>query len=222
MPYTQVTSGGYITSDWANTYVNNQVVATYSSTTDRNTNGPGTPTAGMLSVLTTNTATEGLYEYTSDGKWRLPWNMPWGYVAISALPNSFPFNTTLSFSSSTFTFSAINRRNYLVHFGGEFNNGTVTGVVDTASIHTSASTAGVPVPVSFAGIRATFPSVSGSGAAISQNSQETRSTAFVYTSTSTGTQTWKFAAISNASGTYQTFIPNLLVIQDIGPSGAPA
>ena len=99
MPYTQVTSGGYITSDWANTYVNDQVVATYSSTTDRNTNGPGIPIAGMLSVLTTNTVTEGLYEYTSAGVWRLPWNMPWGNVTISATPGALPSLSTSQVNS---------------------------------------------------------------------------------------------------------------------------
>jgi len=212
MPYTTINSGDYIESSWANANVRDQVVTPFSSTATRNSTITS-PVAGMLSTLTTNTVTEGLYEYTSAGTWRLPWNLPWGYVAISALPGSFSFNTTLSFSS-TFTFSAINNRNYLVSFGGEFNNGaSVTGVMDTATIHTSASTAGSPVPVSYAGVRASIYNAS---------AQETRSTSFVFTATSTATQTWKFAAVSNASATNQTFIPQLLVVQDIGPQGAPA
>jgi hypothetical protein len=178
MPYTTINSGDYIESSWANANVRDQVVTPFSSTATRNSTITS-PLPGMLSTLTTNTVTEGLYEYTSAGTWRLPWNLPWGYVAISALPASFSFNSTLSFSS-TFTFAAINNRNYLVSFGGEFNNGaTVLNIVDTATIHTSASTAGAPVPVSYAGVRTSI---------FNANSQETRSTSFVFTSTSTATQ----------------------------------
>lgn len=207
MPYTQVTSGGYITSDWANTYVNNQVVATYSSTTDRNTNGPGTPTAGMLSVLTTNTVIEGLYEYTSAGIWRLPWNMPWGNVTISATPPAFTF-TTVQGNSSTFTWTAVNRRNYLFSITAELNNGTATNAVSTLWVENSAG-GDLKNPL----IRWTPRTASDQ---ISSTGQ------FIYTSTASGTQTWQLSAINATSAGTETVTPFSVIITDIGPSGAPA
>jgi hypothetical protein len=198
--------------------VREQIVTPFSTATDRAGEVPNAGTsarvAGMVSTLTASDATNGLYVFNG-ASWRAPWNLPWGNVATSGLPSSFTFNTTANYSAN-FTWTSVNNRNYLVTFGGEVNNGTVLGVVDTAAIYTNASP---PVPVSYAGIRATFATVG--GATISQNSQETRSTAFLFTATSSGTLTWKFGAVSNASATNQTFIPNLLSILDVGPAGAP-
>ena len=208
MPYTQVTSGGYITSDWANTYVNDQVVATYSSTTDRNTNGPGTPIAGMLSVLTTNTVTEGLYEYTSAGVWRLPWNMPWGNVTISATPGALPSLSTSQVNSSAFTWSAINHRNYLVTVTAELSNLSAVNTVTTLFVENSAGT-DLKNPL----IRWTPRNV---------NDQISSTGSFIYTSTATGTQTWNLAATTTAGTTGQTITPYSVIITDVGPSGAPA
>jgi len=211
--------GTTITSAWGTT-VREQIVTPFSNATDRSSEIPSSGTsarvAGMVSTLTASDETNGLYVYNG-ASWRAPWNLPWGNVATSGLPSSFSFNTTANYSGN-FTWTSVNNRNYLVTFGGEFNNGTVLGVVDTAAIYTNAAP---PVAVSYAGIRATFATVGGGGATISQNSQETRSTAFVFTAISSGTLTWKFGAISNASATNQTFSPNLLSIVDIGPAGAP-
>jgi hypothetical protein len=204
------------------TTVREQIVTPFSNATDRAGEIPSSGTSarqpGMVSTLTASDATNGLYVFAG-AAWRAPWNLPWGNVATSGLPSSFSFNASGGGSvnanySATFTWTAVNNRNYLVTFGGEFNNGAVTGLMSTAAIYTNASP---PVPVSYAGIRATFESASG----ISTNSQETRSTAFVYTATSSGTLTWKFGAIANTATTTQTFIPNLLSIVDIGPAGAP-
>lgn len=207
--------GTTITSAWGTT-VREQIVTPFSNATDRAGEIPNTGTsarvAGMVSTLTASDTTNGLYVFNG-ASWRAPWNLPHGNVATSGLPSSFTFNTTAGYSGN-FTWTSVNKRNYLVTFGGEFNNGTVTGVMDTAAIYTNAAP---PVAVSYAGIRATFESAT----AMSTNSQETRSTAFVFTATSSGTLTWKFGAVSNASATNQTFIPQLLSIVDIGPAGAP-
>lgn len=203
--------GASVESTWGNT-VRQQIVTPFTSTTQRSseiygTTGNNALVNGMVSTLATTDSTHGLYVYNG-ANWRAPWNLPWGYVPISALPSSFSFSTTIGYSA-TFTWSAVDNRNYLVTFGAEFQNGTVTGVMDTAAIYTNASP---PVAVSYAGIRASF---------FDASSQETRSTSFVFQSTSTSTLTWKFGAISNGSTTSQTLIPNLLTIVDIGPNGAP-
>jgi len=138
MPYTTINSGDYITSDWANTNVRDQVVTPFASTADR-TSAITVPVAGMVSTLTTNTATEGVYQYTSASTWRLPWNMPWGNVAISATPAAFTFTMTQG-NSSTFTWTAVNRRNYLFSVTAELNNGTAINAVSTLFVENSGGT----------------------------------------------------------------------------------
>lgn len=205
MGYVTINSGDYIESSWANSEVRDQVVTPFASSAARSA-AITSPVTGMVSTLTTGTATEGVYQYTSAGTWRQPWNSPWGNVAISALPGSFTFNVTANYSS-TFTWSVVNRRNYMVTFGGEFQNGTVTGVVDTIGMY-SGTTAQTLVA-----LRTTPPQ---------SNSQLSAFSSFVFTSTSTGTLTWRLRGDSSASATNQTFVPYAIIIQDVGPSGAPS
>ena len=44
---------------------------------------------------------------------------------------------------------------------------------------------------------------------------------FHWSSTSTGTQTWKIGAVSSTSTTLQTYTPSAILIEDVGPDGAP-
>lgn len=206
MPYTTINSGDYITSDWANTNVRDQVVTPFASTAAR-TSAITVPVAGMVSTLTTNTATEGVYQYTSASTWRLPWNMPWGNVAISATPVAFTFSATQG-NSSTFTFSAINRRNYLFSVTAELNNGTAINAVSTLWVENSAGT-DLKNPLIRWTPRATSDQVSSTGQ-------------FIYTSTATGTQTWQLSAVNASAAGTETITPFSVIITDIGPSGAPA
>jgi len=206
MPYTTINSGDYITSDWANTNVRDQVVTPFASTAAR-TSEITVPVAGMVSTLTTNTATEGVYQYTSASTWRLPWNMPWGNVAISATPAAFTFTTTQG-NSSTFTFSAINRRNYLFSVTAELNNGTAINAVSTLWVENSAGT-DLKNPLIRWTPRTASDQVSSTGQ-------------FIYTSTATGTQTWQLSAVNASAAGTETITPFSVIITDIGPSGAPA
>jgi hypothetical protein len=207
MGYVTINSGDYIESSWANTEVRDQVVSQFGSATARDTAiVTGSRVPGMTVALTTNTATEGLYQWTSASTWRLPWNLPWGNVSISALPAAFTFTSTVGYSN-TFTWSAINHRNYLVTYVGEMQNATLTGVINTVGMY-SGTTA-----LSYSVIRDTPPQ---------SNSQISGSASFVYTSTASGTQTWRLRGDCSAGSTTQTFAPYAIIIQDIGPSGAPA
>jgi len=205
MPYTTINSGDYITSDWANTDVRDQVVTPFASGASR-TSAITTPVTGMVSTLTTNTATEGIYEYTSAGTWRAPWNLPWGNVAISATPGALNFTNSIAYTSN-FTFSAVNRRYYKITLTGDLQNSTVTGDNVSVSMFTSGGT------LLFA-----FPTNVFAGA----NQRRNAGGSFLFTSTSTGTQTWKIGAVSSSSSTTQTFTTASLIIEDAGPAGAPA
>lgn len=206
MPYTTISSGDYITAAWANANVRDQVVTPFSSVTDRNDNGPSTLLPGMVSTLTTNTLTEGLYQYTSAGTWRLPWNMPWGNVSISATPAAFTFTTTQA-NSSTFTWTAITRRNYLISVTAELSNGTAINAVSSLWVENSAGT-DLKNPLIRWTPRNASDQISSTGS-------------FIFTSSTTGTQTWQLSAVGLAAGS-QTLTPYSIIIQDIGPSGAPA
>jgi len=206
MPYTTINSGDYITSDWANTNVRDQVVTPFASTAAR-TSAITVPVAGMVTTITSNAVNEGLYHYTSANTWRQPWNMPWGNVAISATPAAFTFTTTQG-NSSTFTFSAINRRNYLFSVTAELNNGTAINAVSTLFVENSAGT-DLKNPLIRWTPRTASDQVSSTGQ-------------FIYTSTATGTQTWQLSAVNASAAGTETITPFSVIITDIGPSGAPA
>jgi hypothetical protein len=205
MPYTTINSGDYITSAWANANVRDQVVTPYSSTSDRSTNGPAIPTNGMASTLSANDSTNGLYIYNG-AAWRAPWNLPWGYTPISATPGSLNFNSTIAYTS-TFTWTGVNRRYYKVTLTGDLQNSTVTGDNVSVGMYTSTGT------LLFA-----FPTNVFNGT----NQRRNAGGSFVFTSTTSGTQTWKIGALSSSSATTQTFGTASLIIEDAGPSGAPA
>lgn len=205
MPYTTINSGDYIESSWANANVRDQVVTPFATSATR-ASTITSPVKGMVSTLTTNTASEGIYQYLSSNVWRLPWNLPWGNLDISATPASFTFNSTIAYSS-TFTWSSINRRQYLVTFGGEFQNGSVTGVYNTVGMYASTTAQSLVV------VRNTPAQA---------NAQESGFSSFLFTGTTTGTVTWRLGAVASASATNQTFVPYSIIIQDIGPNGAPA
>lgn len=205
MPYTTINSGDYITSDWANTNVRDQVVTPFTSSASR-TSAITVPVAGMVSTLTTNTATEGIYEYNSANQWRAPWNLPWGYTPVTSAPTSLNFNNSIKYTSN-FTFSAVNRRFYMVTLTGDLQNSTVIGDNVSVAMYTSGGT------LLFA-----FPTQVFSGV----NERRVAGGSFVFTSTSTGTQTWKIGGLSSSSATNQTLGIASLIVLDIGPSGAPA
>jgi hypothetical protein len=133
--------------------------------------------------------------------------MPWGNVAISATPAAFTFTTTQG-NSSTFTWSAINRRNYLFSVTAELNNGTAINAVSTLWVENSAGT-DLKNPL----IRWTPRTASDQASSTGQ---------FIYTSTATGTQTWQLSAVNASAAGTETITPFSVIITDIGPSGAPA
>ena len=213
MPYTTINSGDYITSSWANENVRDQVVTPFSSTSAR-TSAVTTPVAGMVSTLTTNTATEGIYEYTSAGTWRLPWNMPWGIVASDNLTTSETITGT-SFADVngfvTGSFTPINRRYYKVTLSlvaKQFGSANVA----TFSLQVLSSTPGTVV-----------------GKSVDQTIQTSdfqaiNSTFFINNSATTAT-TFKVQAktTSSTSVTIDGTAWNCaLIVEDMGPAGAPA
>jgi type IV secretory pathway protease TraF len=209
MAYTTIVSGTNITSSWANANVRDQVVSPFGSTLDRTAAITG-PIAGMVSTLTTNTATEGVEVYNSAGQWRLPWNMPWGFVQYTqtTTPVTSGNNATILTGN---TLSVVNRRRY-----------RITGFVPFYSSTAALNTAEVQLVVG-------GTVVSGQRVFTSQvTSGENGATVVAYyTATATNASlacNLYSAAVVGTDHRYgaSATTPIFIGVEDIGPSGAPA
>ena len=138
--------------------------------------------------------------------WRAPWNTGWGIVAISALPGAFTGTGTQY--SSTFTFSSIANRYYRVSLTGDLENSTVIAANIALGLYNNA---GTPAP------QVLYPSTNRAGV----NEHGFAGGSYLYASASTGTQTWKIGVINPSGSVTVTYTPTSLIIEDIGPNGAP-
>jgi hypothetical protein len=207
MPWTTVVSGDYITSAWANANVRDQVVTPFATTTARSAI---TPVQGMISTLTNGGATEGIYQYNTANAWRLPWNMPWGYVTGDVLTTTEAITSTSFISISGFvtpSFTPVARRRYRLTL-------SLTG-------NTFANAAAQYV--TFQIISTTPSAVVGLSAAQLFGTTDIQSINFTQTYANTATAATTFAVQAKVSGgsislsgaTYGCE----LIVEDIGPSG---
>ena len=111
MAYTTIVSGTNITSSWANANVRDQAVSPFGSTAAR-TAEITSPIAGMVSTLTTNTSVEGIEVYNSAGQWRKPWNMPWGVVGRALITTDTSATTSTLVTGSSLSIVQVARRIY--------------------------------------------------------------------------------------------------------------
>jgi hypothetical protein len=196
--------GATITSAWGST-VRDQIVTPFANAGTRS-GEIGSAVPGQVTTLTASDNTNGLYVWNGLG-WRAPWNMPWGVVSISAVPGKADFTSTIGYSS-TFTWTAVNHRNYRVTLTGNMENSTVTGVDLSLGIYNNA---GTPV------LQVLYPKTNRAGI----NESGLAGGSQLYQSTASGTQTWKVGCIASSGSTTCTFTPSSLIIEDIGPNGAP-
>ena len=206
MPYTTSVAGTVITAAWANANVRDQAVTPFASAAARNS-AISSPVVGMVEYLATNDLAEGLTTRNSAGQWRLPWNMPWGFVPISAVPAPFNFSTAKG-TSGNFTFTTVANRALAIFLNVELANGSATGTVSTIGVETSASVT-IASPI----LRWTLNTAS---------NQDARTGIAVVTSPGSGLQTWRLFATSTLSATTETMSPYFLSIIDLGPASNPA
>jgi hypothetical protein len=204
MPWSTIVAGTNITSSWANANVRDQVVTPFSDTVAR---AAITPVVGMISTLKTNTATEGIYQYTNASRWSQPWNMPFGVVssALAIAASSAVSSETVVASGTSFT--AVANRYYRWTFtttavgtvGGDlfqikFCRNNTSGTTDY--------TQRFAIPATPFQTQVTAVAVFSPGAV-------------------TFTPVVTFERVTG-SGTAATVVTTQIVIEDIGPSGAPA
>lgn len=207
MAYTTIVTGTAITSSWANADVRDQVVVPFASSAARSS-AITSPVTGQLSTLTTNLSTEGIYLYTSAGKWQKDWSSEWGELGSASYASAQNTVSTIAdLTGLTVTFTAVANRIY-----------EITGRV----YFEKATTADTVVFGVYDGSNVLQELVSGDKFAIGDLQCKT----FYHrlTGLSAGSTTMKLRA-STASGTFNVrsdAITGRLVVKDAGPNGAPA
>ena len=207
--YKNFTASSVLTAADLNNYCASQSVQYFVSTTARDT-AITSPVAGMVAFIDSGDANEGLYVYHgATGGWRRGpgWNAPWGrigsYSGATDLTSTTTGNTAISFSASVFanrtyrfTFTA-----RMVNTSGSTNqvamylrrDGSNIVYLDTPLIAGTAS-----YPISFTSL-------------------------FASTTTTTSTFLINVAYLAVNGITFNgTVTSNTLLIEDIGPAGAPA
>lgn len=211
--YKSFTAGSILTAADVNNFCASQSIMYFASTTARDA-AITSPQDGMTCYIGSNDANEGLYSYNGTA-WRKgsSWNAAWGVLAYANSSSAGTSSSSTSFvdeglvtGSVTTVANRLLRVSYTVHAYATV--GTVSAgsfqVVDTGS-----STA-------LAIIQA--PAVS--------NTYATTYTAVSRATSATGARTWKLQQkVIAGGGTMQSYASGAqtreLIVEDIGPAGAP-
>jgi len=218
--YKNFTAGSVLTASDTNNYLMTQSIMYFSSTTARDTALPS-PVDGMTAYIGSNDANEGLWTYNGTSWQKGPgWNAPWGVVAAtSGGTSSRGYATTTSSSSTTtsttdwsgltVTFTAINNRIYRTIVMGNLTSDNASGSDYARLVIANSSN-----------------TVLASSQAIVQNGvTEGRTVSYVEAGISGSTV--RKARVNRAlgegsvSGFGSSTFPASIVVEDIGPSGAP-
>jgi len=208
MPFTTFVAGDVLTAARLNTDLRNQVVTPFATTAARDS-AITAPVVGMATYISSNDANEGLLTRSSAGQWRLPWNMPWGRVGsalVGATMTSGTSGSMSDLSGLSVTFTAIANRYYKVSMMISNLNSSVAQTINIIFANgSSAQLANCANAYLAAG---TSTGVSG----------------FMLATPSAGSFTIKAmaAASSATAATTGSSWTNWLIVEDIGPAGAPS
>lgn len=201
--FTTFTAGNVLTASEVNNYLMEQSVMVFATTGARDS-AIITPEAGMTAYINSGDSSEGLYSYTGTTWNKGPsWNAPWGFVAQVTSTVSLQTTTgTLDLAGGSLSFTAFANRYYKVSvWGSLFGDGTVNSLYayDTTA---SATLYQVELPYS----NATYASTP---------------SGFTVTTFSAGTRSLKIQLVRFGTGTARSNGGVKMLVEDIGPSGAP-
>jgi len=214
MPYTTIVAGTYATAAWANANVRDQVITTFATTTARDA-AITAPVEGMVAYIGSGDASEGLYVYNGS-TWRKGpgWNAPWGLLVNAKL-------TSVSVTSGTHT---------TLQDGSAVSTATATTVTNrvykVTTMHNPYASGGAN------GFQASHV-VGGTTQSqflipsLSTTTQDSRTFTSLFTETSGQSRVFKAQIAAYNTNTAITdwgssTIPRIIIVEDIGPSGAPA
>ena len=170
------------------------------------------PQRGMAAYVSSNDSSEGLYTYNGTA-WRKgpSWNAPWGVVGYASTTSSSAATTSSTdWSGLSVTWTAVNRRLYRTTLHGYLYSDNASGS-DYVDLVIANST-----PTQLAAARAI----------VSFAVYEGRTVQYVETNV-TGSQTRKaritrVSGAGNVSGYAAATFQASIVVEDLGPTGAPA
>jgi hypothetical protein len=195
------TAGSVLTASEVNTYLAKQAVINCDSSSDY----PSAPVVGMTVY---DLADDALYIYAgATSGWQPPWNLPWGQVA-SATTSTATTSISSSYSDLTglsVTWTAVANRRY-----------KVTGYSDLSS--TSASIARLAITDGSANVKAQAQQ------ALAANDVAAQTVFELFTGTAGSTTRKLRGLVTAGTGATQSnaYGPHLILVEDIGPAGAPS
>jgi hypothetical protein len=206
--YKVFTSGAVLTASDLNNYCQEQTVMYFANTTARDT-AITAPEDGMVAYVGSNDANEGLYTYNGSGWRKGPgWNAPWGVVSITTLASTVSYTAT-SWGFPAFQWDGtgvIANRRYKATVDFAWGLAASVGQIDFG-IGTAAGT----------GIGRQISEYQYANTAPRQNSHS------VTFATTAGTMTRGLTIRKlTGGGSVDVIAGSTLVIEDIGPAGAPA
>jgi hypothetical protein len=202
------TAGAVLTASDVNNYLQEQSVMYFATTAARDSALSASLEDGLVAYIGSNDENEGLYTYNGTSWRRGPgWNAPWGYSTFLQNTSTGTQNMVSStvVTGLTGTVALVANRRYKATFQinqsgtsvlGQYaiqDNGVVVG-----STWVSVVTAGT-TPITFTGV-------------------------IYFTSAATSSRTVRLvgtSAVGTATLNVDTVIRQSLLIEDIGPSGAP-
>ena len=170
------------------------------------------PEVGMVAYIRSNDSSEGLYHYTSASSWRKGpgWNAPWGYIQYTQVTSNVTSGNNATILTGN-TISVVNNRRYRI-------TGHVPGYFASAANN-----------VAEVRIRVGGTDIAGSRVFTSQVTSAENGCNIVAMYVATATNASLACNLFSAAvvGTNHQYlasatIPLSLLVEDIGPSGAPA
>ena len=214
--YKNFTAGAVLTASDVNNYLMEQGVMYFANTTARDTAlTAGVVEDGMVVYIGSNDANEGLYTYNGSSWRKGPgWNAPWGAMGTSKITSPPAAGSAKADTGLTITTGTIPTNRILKH--------TVTGMVLFTSVNDM--------------IRISIVTGTSGGSNIMEADYQPFGTVNAYsvsfsffeTTSSTAALSRRITQerIVGTSGNVQLFCdaarPATYIIEDIGPSGAPA
>jgi hypothetical protein len=208
------TAASVLTASDVNNFLMEQTVMSFASTGARDV-AVTAPEDGMVAYIRSNDSSEGLYTYNGTSWRKGPgWNAPWGLLAKDKKTNTSvtsATHSTLQDGTNTLTVTATTVTNRVYRMTSVHNPYATGG----ANGYQAAHNVGGATQSQFI-----IPSLS----AITQDSRTYVST---FTETSGQSRVFKVQIASYIANTQITdwgsaTIPRILIVEDIGPDGAPA
>jgi hypothetical protein len=214
MPYTTIVAGTYATASWANANVRDQVITSFATTTARDA-AITAPVEGMVAYIGSNDASEGLYTYNGTSWRKGPgWNAPWGLLVNAKLTSNSVTSgthTTLQDGSAVLTATATTVTNRVYKVTTMHNPYATGGANGFQASHVvgGATQSQFLVP------------------SLSSTTQDSRIFTSLFTETSGQSRVFKAQIAAYNTNTAITdwgssTIPRIIIVEDIGPSGAPS